>query len=94
MFTLDAWFRGLLEVAVVSFVVLAMGALVTWRLKQPVERLRAIQWTFAALLAALIARNRRCCRRSLCAGCRQPKRLPHPQMNQLHSLPTTSSVLM
>ena len=94
MFTLDAWFRGLLELAVVSFLVLGVGALVTWRLKQPVERLRAIQWTFAALIAALVRTNRRSAAAYFALVACNGSDCRCPQMNRLHSLPTNSSVLM
>jgi beta-lactamase regulating signal transducer with metallopeptidase domain len=57
MATLDNWFVALAELAVVSFTVLAIGAVIVWRLKQPIERIRAIEWTLAAVIAALLGRE-------------------------------------
>jgi len=50
-------FQTLAAVAAVSLIVLTIGALMTWRLRQPIERIRAIQWTLAALVAALLIRQ-------------------------------------
>ena len=53
----DNLFQALADVAGVSLVILAIGAVVTWRLRQPIERVRSIQWTLAALVAALVIRQ-------------------------------------
>lgn len=53
----DNLFQALVDVAGVSLVILAIGAVVTWRLRQPIERVRSIQWTLAALVAALVIRQ-------------------------------------
>jgi beta-lactamase regulating signal transducer with metallopeptidase domain len=57
MSALDLWFWGFVDVAIVSLLVLAGGAFIAGRLKQPVERLRTIQWTLAAVVVALLARE-------------------------------------
>jgi beta-lactamase regulating signal transducer with metallopeptidase domain len=57
MFELNAWFQGLVDLGIAACLILAGGAWITWRLKQPIERVRAIQWTFAAVFVALVARE-------------------------------------
>ncbi len=53
----DGFFQALVDVAAVSLVVLTIGALITWRLRQPIERVRCIQWTLVALIAAIVLRQ-------------------------------------
>ena len=50
-------FQGLLSVAAVSMIVLGVGALMTRPLRQPIERVRCIQWTLVALVVALLVRQ-------------------------------------
>lgn len=53
----DDFFQALVAVAGVSLVVLTIGAVITWRLRQPIERVRSIQWTLAAVVAAIVIRQ-------------------------------------
>jgi beta-lactamase regulating signal transducer with metallopeptidase domain len=52
MFSIDAAFAWLASTAAISLVVLAIGAILTWCWVRPVERLRCVQATFLAVLAA------------------------------------------
>ncbi|MEX2140537.1 MAG: M56 family metallopeptidase [Pirellulales bacterium] len=52
MFSLDAAFPWLATTAGICLVVLGIGSVLTWCWTRPVERLRCIQTTFVALLAA------------------------------------------
>ncbi len=51
------FFQSLVSIAAVSMIVLAVGAIITRQLRQPIERVRCIQTTFAALMVALFARQ-------------------------------------
>lgn len=51
---LNGLFQFLVSLAVLSSVVLAVGALILRFLKQPIERIRCIQFTFAALALAVV----------------------------------------
>ncbi len=53
----DAWFYGLMSFAAVSCILLSIGSILTQRLRQPIERIRCIQWTMVALLATLMIRQ-------------------------------------
>ncbi len=53
----DDFFQALVAVAGVSLVVLTIGAVITRRLRQPIERVRSIQWTLLALVAAIVIRQ-------------------------------------
>ena len=50
-------FQSLVSVFAVSMIVLAVGTLILRQLKQPIERIRCVQWTLAALALALIVRQ-------------------------------------
>jgi beta-lactamase regulating signal transducer with metallopeptidase domain len=52
MFSIDAAFQWLASTAAISLVVMGIGAFLTWCWVRPVERLRSIQATFLAVLAA------------------------------------------
>src|SRR6266480_2065626 len=59
MATLSNYFGMLTEMGLVTFVMLGLGTFVTLLLRQPVEKIRAIQVTFFAVIAALILRETR-----------------------------------
>ena len=52
MSTITSIFEWLVTMAGTSLVILAIGTLLTWSWGRPIERLRSIQATFAALLVA------------------------------------------
>ena len=54
MATIDAVFYRLAVLAGISFVVLAIGGVIAWRLCGPIERLRCIEATLIAVVAACL----------------------------------------
>ena len=50
-------FQIIVSVAIISTIVLSVGAIIARRLQQPIEQVRCIQWTFAALLIAMALRQ-------------------------------------
>ena len=60
MLWINSTFDWLVTMAVVSLVVLAIGTLLTWCWARPIERLRCIQATFVAIVAACLLQQFHC----------------------------------